>query len=1105
MKRILLLSISFLFVLGIAWAQRTVSGKVTSDSDGSGVPGVNVILKGTTTGVTTDLDGNYRLSVPEEGGTLVYSFIGLATQEVAIGARSVIDVAMAEDVETLSEVVVTALGVERSKKALGYAVSNVSSDQIAQKAEPDAIRSLTGKVPGINIQGGGGAPGQSTKINIRGYASMTGNTQPLFVVDGVPFDNSVNATDSYAYNSVVSNRAFDIDPNNIESVTVLKGAAAAALYGSRASNGVIVITTKANRKTTQKGLEVRYSFGYSTEKISNTPNYQDTYMQGSNQVYNGGYIGNWGSPFPNKVDQINAKYGTNYTKTVASDTDLYPEGYAPHPITNNYSANRAYFPELVVHEGWSWVNGEFVDGDGPSENKAIPIKLEPHDNVGDFFQTGRLVENAITVSSSSDKAAVNFTLSRTTNEGIVPNMGVNRTALGVGINSTLDNGLFVQGSVNYVNTLQYSPPSGASYNNDYGFGAGGSIFARLFYLPRNFNLKDYPHTNPVTGGSVFYRALDNPNWLVKNNKYQSEVNRVYGNISLTYDITDWLSITGKGGFNQYTDQRELIYEKGGIAFPFGTAGFDMLRNQEIDANFILTATRDLTSDINLRVSVGHNVNQRKYDRYYGVGQNLVVAGIPNSNNSLTQQTGEYHRTQRFYAYYGDIGLSFRDYAFLNILARNDFSSTLPESNRSYFYPSVSGAFIFSEALNISSNVMNYGKLRVGYAQVGNEASPYRLITTYGTTQAFGGLNRLTLSNSLNNLNLKPETTKEIEVGMDARFWDNKINAEITWFKKNSFDQIVSADVATTSGFSRQVINAGEIQNAGWEVGLGVSPVKLSNGFEWNIFAAFTKIESKILDDGGSDILISGDGSASGSPIQVIHRTGELYGQIYGTRIAKDDEGNLLIDKALGTPINDDGAHVIGNPNPDFILGLTNTLSFKGVTLTALFDWKQGGDMVSYTAASLKLRGQLAYSIDREAVRVVPGYYGDIATKEPLLDESGNKIRNTTGISSFDWYFSNGFAAYGTTEANMYDATVIRLREITLGYQLPKSMLEKTPFGTASIVFSGRNLWFNAPNFPEDLNFDPEVLGQNASSNLQGYDLGATPTTRRLGVNLSVTF
>jgi TonB-dependent SusC/RagA subfamily outer membrane receptor len=349
MKKFLLLCFSFVFVLSSAWAQdRVVSGSVTSVEDGSALPGVNVVLKGTTNGTVTDANGSYRLTVPASGGSLVFSFIGLQTQEVAIGDRSVVNIGLGLDVQQLTEVVVTAVGIEREKKALGYSVASLNSDKIQSRSEVDPLRALQGKMPGVNIAGAGGSPGQSTKINIRGMSSMTGNTQPLFIVDGIPFDNSTNEPTGAgaSQNTVYSNRAFDIDPNNIESISILKGAAASALYGSRATNGVVVITTKAAKKGSKKGLEITYNSSYNVEELSGIPDYQDVYTQGSNQVYNGGFIGNWGAPFPNHVDAINAQYGTAYSKTysVYPDGQPYPDGTASNPINNRYPG---LFPEFV--------------------------------------------------------------------------------------------------------------------------------------------------------------------------------------------------------------------------------------------------------------------------------------------------------------------------------------------------------------------------------------------------------------------------------------------------------------------------------------------------------------------------------------------------------------------------------------------------------------------------------------------------------------------------------------------------------------------------------------------------------------------------------------
>tara|TARA_R110001606_G_scaffold221776_2_gene369603 strand:+ start:27911 stop:31216 length:3306 start_codon:yes stop_codon:yes gene_type:complete len=1091
------------------WAQdRVVSGTITSSDDGSSLPGVNVVLKGTTVGTITDIDGNYKISVPAAGGTLVFSFIGLTTQESEIGARSVIDVAMASDVKQLTEVVVTAVGIEREKKALGYSVANLSSDQVSQRAEPDPLRAMQGKMPGVNITGGNGAPGSSTKINIRGISSMTGNSQPLFIVDGIPFDNSVNGDDQPGRNTVTSNRAFDIDPNNIESISILKGAAASALYGSRATNGVVVITTKASKKNTKKGMEISYNGSVNWQEISGIPDYQDVYTQGSNQVYNGGFIGNWGAPMPDYVDKINAQYGTNYKKYYGvypdnvydpvTDTDShpYPNGTAPNPINNRYPG---LFPEFVQ---------EYTMEDGSTRNVSAPYQIQPHDIIGGFFERGRVVENGVTLSSGSEKASINTGFSRMNQEGIIPNQTVDRTTLFFGGNGQLDNGVFVSGTVNYVNTNQVSPQSGASAFNDYYGGGGGSIFARLFYLPRNFDLNGLPFEHPVDGSNIFYRALDNPRWIAKNNLYESNVNRVYGNITAGYDVTEWFNVTFKGGVNTYHEFRRDVIRPGGIFFPTGGVTTDDIENTEQDYNLIMTFSKDINEDLSFRALVGMNANQRQYSRRTIGGANVITASLLKTNATSTQIVArDYDRLRRLIGVYSDISLSYKDFLFLNVVGRNDWSSTLPQGANNYFYPGASLSFVLSDAVTMPSFI-NFAKLRVAQTKVGRDADPYQVRTVYGlglpiaSPRYSGTFNTASLGNTLGNAALKPEFTDEFEVGAEARVLNNIIGLDVTYFSRSSTDQIASAAVARSTGFTQEIVNIGELTNKGWEIGLDVTPVKLSNSFTWNSYFAFTKIKSEIVDAGPTgEIFIGGAGSTFGT----IHRNGAPYGQIFGTSNARDDEGTLLIDKNTGLPFPTQTSGIIGDPNPDFTLGWTNTFSFKGVTLKALIDWKQGGDFYSFTAASLMLRGQLQNSVDREGLRVVPGVYGSNQTYEAVLDENGNKIRNTTPITAFDSHFSNGWGAYGQDEVNVYDGTVIRLRELSLGYSLPKSILENTPFGRASISLTGRNLWFNAPNVLEGLNLDPEQLTTTADSNQQGFEYGSTPTTRRYGFNVSLSF
>lgn len=1118
----LLLFFGFSFIVSFTIAQeRTVSGKVTSVEDGSTLPGVNVILKGTTTGTVTDIEGNYKLTVPSEGGTLVFSFIGLATEEVEIGSRSVIDLQMSADVQQLSEVIVTAGGIEREKRGLGYSVATVDADKVQQRSEPDPLRAMQGKMPGVVITGSNGAPGSSSKINIRGMSSLTGNTQPLFIVDGIPFDNSVNASTGASQGTHYSNRAFDIDPNNIESISILKGAAASALYGSRATNGVVVITTKSAKKGVKKGLEITYNGSINFEEISGVPDYQNVYMQGSNQVYNGGFIGNWGAPFANQVDRLNAQYGTSYSKFVVPShlQQYYPEGTAPHPlvgISRNYD-KQGIFPDLLLRDsGGNLVpltnsDGSLVTNGGEQVYLAVPVDLEPHDNFGGFFNRGRMVENAFTISSGSDKASLNAGVSRMDQEGIVPNQEADRTSMYFGGNGQLDNGLFVSGSVNFVNTNQQTPQTGGSAFTDYYGGGTSSVFSRLVYLPRNFNLNDYPFENPADGSNVFYRALDNPRWISKYNLYNSEVNRAFGNLTLSYDLTDWLNVVAKGGVNTYSENRRSIIRSGGVAVPAGEIFTEDLTNTETNFDFISTINKDLNEDINFRAIVGMNVNQRELSRRKVTGSGIIsdgLNGLYRTDATSTQIVDyDFDRLRRLYGVYADLLVSYKDYLFLGLVGRNDWSSTLPQDNNSYFYPGVSLSLVFTDAFNLNTSWLDNGKIRAAATKVGNDADPYLTATNYAITTPFtsnsgGTFNKATLSNRLGNPELKPEFTTEYEFGLEADMFNGRIGLDVTYFTRTSTDQIAQAAVARSTGFSSEVVNFGELQNKGWEIGLDAYPVRMSNGFEWNSYVAFTKIESEVIDAGpDGEIFIGGAGSTFGT----IHREGFPYGQIFGTVNAKDDEGNLLIDKSTGLPFNQGSSEIIGDPNPDFVLGWTNSFSFKNITLTALIDWKQGGDIYSFTSASLLLRGQLELSEDREGIRVIPGVYGNPQTNEAELDDSGNKIQNTTAITAFDYHFSDGFGAYGQDEVNIYDATVIRLRELSLGYKLPKSLLEKTPFGSASISVTGRNLWFNAPNLLEGVNLDPEVTTNGADSNQQGFEYGTTPTTRRYGFNISLTF
>ncbi len=1099
MKKLSLVLTLVFFAFGFAMAQRAITGTVT-DQKGEPMVGASILVKGTTAGTVTDVDGKYSFSVPDGASTLVFSFVGYTSQEVTLGASNVIDISLSES--TLQEVVITAIGIQREKKSLGYSATDLKSDELMQRSESDPIRAIAGKVAGVNIIGGGGAPGQSTRINIRGVSSFTGNTQPLFVVDGIPFDNSVNSS---GQGTQFSNRAFDIDPNNIESLTILKGAAAAALYGSRATNGVVVITTKVGKKS-RKGMEVSYSSSFAQEEISNLPNYQSRYTQGSSQNYNGGFIGNWGAPFPEYVDGINqASFNgeQRYSKTYAAG---YPEGQIPHPITGvAFTAARfqSAFPELME-----------PDPNKPGSLRAKAIPLKSYDFLNQFFQKGLLAENSLTFNGGGENAGLSATISRMDNRGIVENMKSSRTSLSIGGNAKLANGLTVSGNVNYVNTGQEAPPVAPSAYTDY-YGSGEtSIFSRLFYLPRNYDLMGFPFENPVTGDNVFYRNLENPRWLVKNNRYTSNVNRGFGSLTLSYDVTSWLSLTAKGGVNNYTDNQKF-YQRPTTNAPFVTGGIfqNAYTKTEMDFNYFASISPKISQDLDLRMIVGLNQNQRSSISQFISGQNLFTSSIDNLTAATTKFASDEKLKQRLYAFYADATLGYKNFLYLGLTARNDVTSTLVNpidyagSKNSYFYPGVSVSFVASDAFKLPDFV-SFAKLRGSWTQVGNEASPYQTSTTYDFLNPFvtsGGsnVNRATLGNTLGNAGLVNELTTEIEFGTDLRFFQKRIGVDFTWYKRNSKNQIVKAELARSSGFDIQILNAGEIQNKGVELGVTLVPVKSVNGFNWETNLNFTRNRALIVDAPGGELVI--DQGA----VKVINRVGQQLGQLFGSKNARVDNNDknspLLINKSTGMPFTLTTDEIIGNPYADFNLGWVNTLSYKGFSLTTLFDWKQGGDIFSITAASLILRGQLAFQDDREAVRVVPGVYGDPSTFEALKDEKGNTIKNTTGANAFDTHFTDGFGAYGAEEVNVYDGTTFRLREVIVGYELPKKFLKKSPIGSLRLTVSGRNLWFKVPNMLKDLNLDPEVLPYGSSSNVIGVDLGATPTTRRFGVNLFATF
>ncbi len=1054
MKKLFLLTAIIIAGFSFAIAQKSITGKVTSKKTGAPLPGVSVIVPGTGKATQTDANGNFSLSNVPANSKITFSFIGYKAFESNLPAGNSLQIEMDEDARELSEVVVTALGIRRTDKALGYSVAKVDPDALLQKSEPDVLKGLQGKVAGVDIRSGQGTPGAATRIQIRGNNSFFGNSQPLIVVDGVPFSNdqvttSNQASGGGAYSSGIAN----LDPNDIASMNVLKGSSAAALYGSRASNGVIVITTKSGSAKRTKGAEISLKSSVSTEEIANFPEYQNEYGAGSQFAYSNAN-GSWGPAFRNR-DSIPA-----------------------------WPSYKAAYPELF-----------------PSAN--IAYRPDPG-NVESVFRRGWVYENSVSLNGGNEKSSVGLTASHLNHKGYVYNSSYNRANVGLGASAKLDIGLNVSGNFSYARSHQ----EGGFFGENQ-IGGAASSFARTLFLARNWDYSlpfedknGLPLQHNVTG-------YDHPRWSAKYNTNNTNEERIVAGVHADFNINKWIRLDYTFGSNVASlDRREVTEIGSRAAAGLGRLILDNYRKQELESNFLITVSPRINDDFIVKAIVGNNVNQRTITNTTQTGSQFITKGIHTLGNTSQQQfTTDFYSRQRIIGLFGDVTVSYRNFAFINGTVRNDWSSTLPVENRSYLYPSVSGSLVFTDAFGIKSNWLDYGKVRAGWAKVGRDASPYSLEDVYTINPNFLGIPSATLPNTANSPDLKPEFTQELEIGAQLSFFKRRAEIDVTWYDRKSTNLIAIITTPASSGYGAKVTNFGGISNEGVEIDLTVRPVRTKD-INWEVHGIFTKNKNIVTSLTGGVERIQAAGVIAG--INPYFEPGMPYGYLRGTVSARDDEGNLLIDPVTGWMIQADDEQFIGNPNPDWKLGVTNTLTYKNFSLGVLWDMTKGGDMYSVTVNSLMGRGVTKDTRDRETSWIIPGVYGDPNDPgQPLLDGGGKKIPNHTAITTNDLYFSAGgpsgsFAINSSTEWQIFDATVYRLREVTLGYDLPKTIFNKTPIKGIRVSLSGRNLWHEAPNFPRYTNFDPEVNSFGAT-NVQGIELSAAPTTRRFGFNVNVTF
>ena len=1057
-------------IVQVSFAQeKTVSGTV-SDNTG-GLPGVSVIIKGTSTGAETDFDGKYSIRA-KSGDVLVFNYLGYKTVEKTVGSANVIDVTLEEGGEVLDEIIVTAQGIKREKKALGYAVSKVDSEQLEQRSEGDIGRLLSGKASGVNIQTQSGVSGSGTSILIRGMSSFSGSNQPLFVVDGVPFSSDTNAQGNFVDGNNGSSRFLDIDPNNIESVNVLKGLAAATLYGTQGRNGVILITTKSGSSgRSVKKQEITVSSSVFFNEIASMADYQNDYGGGFDQAF-GWFFSNWGP-----------KFERDGPGGWGSSSAFDSAGTLEHPYSTASTATGIpqAFPEFA----------------------GARYEWRPYNSVGDFFRTGVVRSNNINIRSSSEDGKINYNINYGSldDEGFTPGNSVGRNTLSIGGNAKLSNKFTVSGTMNYARTNFKSPPVAASYGSNVG-GSNASIFGNLFYTPRSVDLMGLPFENPIDGSSTYYRqnnSIQHPLWTVKNAGNTQLTNRVFGNALLSYALNDNINVNYKFGFDTYSENNSNFSNKGGktgsVANQSGVYETWNNTNTINNHNLTVSGNYDLSDDLNLGFTVGFDSRSDIFDRSGVSSTGQQVFGVLRHFNFAVQDEIQAFQRRNILGAYGSAVLGYKETAYLTVQSRTDWVSNLSSENRSVSYPSASVSFLPSKAFEFiqDSDFVNFLKVRASYGSSASFASGYPVSTTLSlNTQAFNtdeGVDIVTNSTSsfLGNPDLKPETINEIEFGLEGNFLDNRLTVDFSIYRRITNDLRVNRPLDPSTGYDNTLTNVGEIQNDGIELDLGIDIIRNEgNGLNWNTNFNYSSSEAIVTDLGlDTDIVVFAGFSNRGNAAIV----GESLGTMIGSAIDRDDNGNFKVNGS-GSYVIKNGNNIIGDANPDFLLNMSNQISFKNFNLGFLFNWTQGGDMYSQTVQTLLGRGVVNQAgIDRANSFILPG-----------VNPAGET--NTTQINNSTYYFSN--VLYGPDEMGVYDATVFRLQELSLGYSLPSNMLEKTPFGSLSVTFSANNLWFHAPNMPENTNFDPNVAGLGVG-NGRGFEYLNGPSSRRYGLSVKASF
>lgn len=1066
MRKFLLSFLGSLLLLSMqVYAQnREVTGTVTAD-DGSTLPGVNISIKGTTRGVTTSLDGKYSIEAAQ-GATLVYSFVGYVSQNIVLGSQTNIDVKLISDSQQLGEVVVTALGISRERKSIGYSTATVSNLSITEGRNTSALDALNARVPGLSVSTASGAPGASTVLNIRGFNSVTGNNQPLYVVDGVPMNNRGNTSSSNAANGNddfnrsmdFGNQMNDINPNEIESITVLKGISASALYGSRAANGAILITTKKG-KSGQTTVDFSSSFAQS--QVLRVPHLQNTYGQGWSGLFDPIENGSWG-------------------------------------------------PKM---DGQTRLWGNVVD----NSQLLKPFSVQK-DNLKDFLDRGYEWNSSLAVAGGTDAANYRISYSYADADGVIPTNADSYQRHTVGVNGGLKLKKFsANANMNYVHKDQKAVATGQG--ND--AGAGKVLWQEIIQIPRDHSIVDSKgYNDPGNPFNKFY-SLDNyftpyaqnPYWTLYNQGNDYAEDRIFGNLEFKYDILKNLNILWRVG-GDYSDAFQKDWGNVGKITPgspnssandvFGSVSQLARGNRQFNSDLLLNFNSNLGSRIDVQAFIGHNINQRTAFTQYASVTNLDLPGFYNlKNSSVTPTTFTTESTRRLVGLYGTATFGFDNWLYLTVGARNDWTSTLPKGKNSYFYPSASISAVLSDVFKMPAQIP-FVKVRFAAASAGNDADPYQILPVYASGSVgtggfgtidfpFGGINAYEVANNPGNLDLKPEISNEYEAGVELGFFGRRVGIEASYYDKVTKNQIINLNLEPATGYQNQTVNLGQVRNKGIEAMLTLVPVR-TDKVEWGVTFNYNKINNKVEALGLSDstnILLN-----NSYDVKLRAVVGKPLGAIYSPDVLRDEAtGATIVNPETGLPLVDPNEHYRGSINPDFTMGIGTYVTYKGFRLSANADYRKGGYFYSYTARLNYFNGNAYESQynDREPF-IIPG--------SVVQASDGSLVENTTPISRSDMA-----TYYGVNNAYQYNhvlpKTFFKLRNVALNYTVPKSFLAKMPIRVASLGIFGRNLVMWTPKKNHYVDPEANTFGTNLK-NLYG-EFAAGPSTASYGVQLNLSF